>query len=112
MHLLGFFRGGWTILQEEGVRGLWKGVTASLWREGTYSTLRMGLYEPLRNFLHGESKDPIPLWKRILAGGGAGIKFAKLTCMTIGQPFSCWLRDGRGGNRQPNRLDQSTAAGR
>jgi hypothetical protein len=62
--------GCYTILREEGLRGLYKGyviyneclvsqtlasLTASLLREGTYSTLRMGLYDVLKDVLHAEN---------------------------------------------------------
>ncbi|ORX76069.1 mitochondrial carrier [Basidiobolus meristosporus CBS 931.73] len=53
---------------------LYQGVVPSLLREGSYSTIRMGLYEPFKNLLSdSESKNkPLPLWKKIIAGGAAG----------------------------------------
>ncbi|KJE90473.1 uncoupling protein 2 [Capsaspora owczarzaki ATCC 30864] len=45
----GLIRGMQTIVQQEGLRGLFKGVTPSILRELTYGSIRLGLYEPLRN---------------------------------------------------------------
>merc|ERR1711920_765411 len=69
----GFLQGGRVILQEEGVRGLYKGVTASLMREGFYSGLRLGLYDHTKDLLGGGS-DPsqTPLHIKLLAGGITG----------------------------------------
>lgn len=39
------------MLANEGVVGLWAGVTASCLREGTYSTIRMGGYEPCKRMI-------------------------------------------------------------
>lgn len=71
-HYRGMFHGCYTILREEGLRGLYKGLTASLLREGTYSTLRMGLYDVLKDVMHAEDPRTTPLWKKIVAGATAG----------------------------------------
>ncbi|KAI8928184.1 mitochondrial carrier domain-containing protein [Entophlyctis helioformis] len=74
----GFLRGMATVVREEGVGGLYKGISASLLREGTYSTIRIGLYEPFKNALAtattGRDEPPRadPLWKKVVAGGAAG----------------------------------------
>ncbi len=38
------------VSQNEGYRGLYKGVSASFMRESIYSSLRLGLYEPIKVF--------------------------------------------------------------
>ena len=37
-----------------------------------YGSLRYGLYGPIKNSLGIKAGQPVPLWKKILAGGGAG----------------------------------------
>ncbi len=61
-----------TMIQKEGFTSLWKGLSASLLREGSYSTIRMGLYEPLKHALASPNETE-PLWKKIVAGGLAGM---------------------------------------
>jgi hypothetical protein len=39
--------------QSEGLRGPYKGLSASLMRESSYTTLRLGLYEPYKQLLGG-----------------------------------------------------------
>ncbi|KAI0210399.1 Mitochondrial substrate carrier family protein ucpB [Lamellibrachia satsuma] len=68
----GFFRGGLRIVQEEGVRGLYKGLVASLLREGSYSTIRLGAYEPFKRLYGATDPAHTPLWKKILAGATSG----------------------------------------
>jgi hypothetical protein len=62
------------IAAEEGVRGLFKGITASMLREASYSSLRLGLYDPFKAIVagSGSSKDDITLTQKILAGGASG----------------------------------------
>lgn len=67
----GLFRGSWRIISNEGIGGLYKGLSASLLREATYSTIRMGLYEPIKNLLQN-GNDSIGLVERVIAGGTAG----------------------------------------
>lgn len=67
----GFVHCFFVVAKEEGVRGLYRGLTPSLLREGSYSTLRMGLYEPFRALFSGDEPRP-PLWAKIAAGAAAG----------------------------------------
>ncbi|KXS19822.1 mitochondrial substrate carrier family protein [Gonapodya prolifera JEL478] len=68
----GLIRGIPVIWREEGVRGLYRGLTAALLREASYSTLRMGLYDYIRHrFVQTQGK-PEALWKKLLAGGFSG----------------------------------------
>jgi solute carrier family 25 protein 14/30 len=62
-----------TMIKKEGVASLWKGLSAALLREGSYSTIRMGLYEPLKQMLASPTDKKEPLWKKIVAGGLAGM---------------------------------------
>jgi solute carrier family 25 protein 14/30 len=67
-----------SVVKEEGLLALWKGVLPSLIREITYSSIRLGGYEPIRNMLASSpGGDPshtkdIPLWKKLSAGAIAG----------------------------------------
>eukprot|EP01095_Lingulamoeba_sp_RSL-Kostka_P015313 TRINITY_DN6998_c0_g1_i1.p1 TRINITY_DN6998_c0_g1~~TRINITY_DN6998_c0_g1_i1.p1 ORF type:complete len:303 (-),score=87.01 TRINITY_DN6998_c0_g1_i1:121-1029(-) len=47
------FTGMRIIAQEEGIRGLYKGLTAAILREAIYSTLRMGFYEVFKELFSG-----------------------------------------------------------
>lgn len=50
-HYTNMFQGMRVVVHEEGVRGLYKGITASWMRESIYSSLRLGLYEPFKRLL-------------------------------------------------------------
>ena len=68
------------ILQEEGWRGLTKGIEPSIFRELSYSTVRIGAYEPLRGLISGgsHSTDTNPAVKffSALVSGGTGAAIA------------------------------------
>ena len=92
----GFSRGIVTLFQEEGLRGLYKGITPSLLREGSYSTIRMGLYEHFRNAIApifgsdpSRPKDT-SLLAKILAGAGSGATGAAIANPT-GEPLPFFL---------------------
>eukprot|EP01112_Ceratiomyxa_fruticulosa_P009911 TRINITY_DN2601_c0_g1_i4.p1 TRINITY_DN2601_c0_g1~~TRINITY_DN2601_c0_g1_i4.p1 ORF type:complete len:304 (+),score=44.77 TRINITY_DN2601_c0_g1_i4:366-1277(+) len=68
----GFLRGGYQIILDEGVRGLYKGLLPSILREGSYSTLRMGGYDLMKDYLGATDPKHTPLWKKIVAGGVSG----------------------------------------
>lgn len=60
--------------QNEGIRGLQKGLTASIIREGSKNFFRIGLFHPILDQLHDRevhSTSP-PIWKRIVAGSCSG----------------------------------------
>ncbi len=42
-----------TVGREEGVAGLFKGLTPALLRQAVYSSVRMGVYEPIRDLVQG-----------------------------------------------------------
>lgn len=63
-----------SILSNEGLTGLYKGITALWFKESIYSTLRLGTYEPLRNyFSNGVSPAETPLIVKFYTGGLAGL---------------------------------------
>jgi len=70
----GFSHAAVTIIKEEGVQGLMKGITASMIRELSYSSLRLGLYDPIKNFLAPNTKDKndFTLMQKIMAGALSG----------------------------------------
>ncbi|XP_074578174.1 mitochondrial uncoupling protein 1-like [Curcuma longa] len=72
-----------TILTEEGLVALWKGLVPGLHRQCIFGGLRIGLYEPVKAFYVGDSfVGDIPLFKKILAGlttGALGITVANPT---------------------------------
>lgn len=72
-----------SILRNEGIRGLFRGITPSMLREASYSSIRMGLYEPARQFVApGKPLNEISLWQKIVAGffsGGVGSAIANPT---------------------------------
>ena len=60
------------ILEHEGTRGLYKGITASWMRESIYSSLRLGLYEPFKRMLGATDNKNTPFYLKFLAGGMSG----------------------------------------
>lgn len=68
---------------EEGIQGLFRGITPSMLREASYSSIRMGLYEPVRQFVApNKPLNEISLWQKIVAGffsGGVGSAIANPT---------------------------------
>jgi len=56
----------------EGMGALFKGLPPALVRQSTYGSLRYGLYGPLKDAMGIEPGKPVPLWKKIVAGGGSG----------------------------------------
>merc|ERR1719199_959922 len=56
----------------EGPSALFKGLPPALVRQSTYGSLRYGLYGPIKNAMGITPGQPVPLWKKICAGGLAG----------------------------------------
>lgn len=56
----------------EGPSALFKGLPPALVRQSTYGSLRYGLYGPIKNAMGITPGKPVPLWKKIVAGGTAG----------------------------------------
>jgi hypothetical protein len=65
----GLINGALLIIKEEGIGGLFKGLTISVVREMTYTSTRFALYEPIRRLLHRNSTvEEIPLYSKITSG--------------------------------------------
>lgn len=77
-----FLRTGRSVVQHEGLRGLYAGVSASVCREMLYSGIRMGLYEPTKNALSGSSTNTTSLGLKVLSGAITGA-----TGSIIANPF-------------------------
>jgi len=80
----GFIRGGFAIFQEEGLRGLYRGITASLLREASYSSIRIAGYDLVKELFGHDPMNPgnTPFWKKAAAGllsGAAGAALANPT---------------------------------
>lgn len=60
------------LVKAEGPGALFKGLPPALVRQSTYGSLRYGLYGPIKNSMGIEKGKPVPLWKKIIAGGSAG----------------------------------------
>jgi len=60
------------LVAAEGPSALLKGLPPALVRQSTYGSLRHGLYGPIKNSLGITPGQPVPLWKKIVAGGTAG----------------------------------------
>ena len=65
-------------MNKEGIRGIYKGISASFCRESTYSTIRLGLYEPYKNLV-GAKEENAPLYLQAVAGLCSGLTGAMFT---------------------------------
>jgi hypothetical protein len=76
----GFIQGGLRIFQEEGLRGLYRGITASLMREASYSSLRLAGYDLVKELLASSNETPsnTPLWKKAVSGLTSGASAAAI----------------------------------
>lgn len=62
-----------TILKNERLRGLYKGLSPALLRGCTYGSARIGFYEPFKQLIAGDRHvDQLPIGLKILAGIGSG----------------------------------------
>jgi solute carrier family 25 protein 14/30 len=59
------------VVTDEGMAGLWKGMSPAALRELSYSTLRFGLYKPIKAALGAGTARDTPVWKMLAAGGAA-----------------------------------------
>jgi hypothetical protein len=62
-----------TVVKNEGITALWKGLSPALLRQSIYGSMRYGFYTPFKKLL-GVPDNPrqVPLWKKVLAGSAAG----------------------------------------
>ena len=68
-----FYSSTKTVIKNEGVIGLYKGIHATWARESIYSTLRLGLYEPFKNMLGSHDRAHTPFYVKFIAGGMSGL---------------------------------------
>jgi hypothetical protein len=68
-----FISTGKTVVKNEGVAGLYKGIQATWMRESIYSTLRLGLYEPFKVLLGAKDRSNTSFFIKFFAGGMSGI---------------------------------------
>lgn len=72
-----------TMVKEEGVTSLFKGLNAGFQRQMVFASLRIGLYEPVKQFYVGKDHvGPISIFTRIAAAlttGAVGITIANPT---------------------------------
>jgi hypothetical protein len=59
------------IVRNDGIFGLYKGLSASLLRQATYSMTRFGVYGPIKDYITGKDNTP-SAWQKILSGMLAG----------------------------------------
>lgn len=59
------------IYRNDGITGLYNGLSASLLRQLTYSTTRFGMYETLKKQLP-DDKGPIPFYQKVFLAGVSG----------------------------------------
>eukprot|EP00741_Cyanophora_paradoxa_P005898 tig00000949_g5716.t1 len=57
----------------DGIAGLQKGLKSMLVRELVINSLRLGTFEPILHRIHDHDFGPAPIWKKLIAGGIAGL---------------------------------------
>ena len=73
-HRKGMFHMAWSIIREEGVPKLWRGVTPAIIRHLFYTSLRVSCYEYLREkVMKRDAHGHFPLYKSILASLASGV---------------------------------------
>ncbi|CDW73932.1 mitochondrial substrate carrier family protein [Stylonychia lemnae] len=68
-----FFQSIRLIHSNEGITGLYKGLSASWVRESIYSTIRLGSYEPIKQLLGATDPNNTSFFLKFLSGGMAGM---------------------------------------
>lgn len=61
-----------SIFNNEGFKGLYKGIKAAYAREMIYSSLRLGLYEPFKNLYGANEKNP-SIIKKFISASSSGL---------------------------------------
>jgi hypothetical protein len=69
-----FVNGFKIIAMEEGIKGLWKGISPAISRELIYTSSRMGLYKPIKEMVHNYRGvvGPETIIEKLISGGSAG----------------------------------------
>ncbi|WVR04687.1 hypothetical protein IAU60_001698 [Kwoniella sp. DSM 27419] len=60
------------VLQQNGVRGLYTGLSASIFRQMTYSVTRLGAYDMLKSTMSNGGKRKLTTGEMVLCASGAG----------------------------------------
>lgn len=61
-----------TVAAQEGILGLYQGLSAGLFRQLTYTTARLGMFGVMKDFLSSSDGQPLPLHLKAVAGITAG----------------------------------------
>jgi solute carrier family 25 citrate transporter 1 len=62
-----------TIIKNEGIRGIYQGVTATVLKQSGNQMVRFTVYEQIKNiFQKGDSKKDLQFWESLSAGMAAG----------------------------------------
>jgi len=61
-------RGAAFVIKNEGITGLWKGITVSIAREMLFTSTRFALYEPVREIFTNKNNKEFTLISKILSG--------------------------------------------
>jgi hypothetical protein len=69
-----FVNGFKIIAMEEGIKGLWKGISPAISRDLIYTSSRMGLYKPIKEMVHNYRGvvGPETIIEKLISGGSAG----------------------------------------
>eukprot|EP01117_Protostelium_nocturnum_P011151 TRINITY_DN4049_c0_g4_i1.p1 TRINITY_DN4049_c0_g4~~TRINITY_DN4049_c0_g4_i1.p1 ORF type:complete len:305 (+),score=81.31 TRINITY_DN4049_c0_g4_i1:205-1119(+) len=79
----GMIHCGVSIVKNEGLISLYKGIKPALLRQCVYSGIRIGTYQSIKSYLAGETNaNNLSLWKKILAGASTGAFAASVATPT------------------------------
>ncbi|XP_067937520.1 mitochondrial substrate carrier family protein ucpB-like [Watersipora subatra] len=78
----GPIRGAVQVARDEGILGLYKGLSASMLRELSYSSIRSGTYEPIKIIMGGTDRHDTPMHVKMRAGALAGLFGSAFTTPT------------------------------
>ena len=86
------FKAFQVVYKNEGMRGLYKGVSASFMRESIYSSLRLGLYEPIKTLMGATDPHNTPFYLKLVSAGMSGFIGAALAnpCDLIKVRMQAW----------------------
>jgi len=68
----GLIHGIRTIIREEGISGVYKGLFPTILKQSTNQATRFLVYEEMRKWLQGNSKEPLGVFPTLLCGATAG----------------------------------------
>ncbi len=68
----GMVHGVRTIVGEEGIASIYKGVVPTMMKQGTNQMVRFAIYGRIKEYITGGNTHMIPLWQSLLSGSLAG----------------------------------------